>query len=58
MLRHMAETSGDESLLKARLKIREAYNAALSAGEKTRGLGGKLGTREFAEMLAARVAAL
>ncbi len=58
MLRHLAETSGDESLLQARLKIRQAYNEALKAGEKTRDLGGNLGTKEFADALATRVAAI
>ncbi|MFT7617142.1 MAG: isocitrate dehydrogenase (NAD+) [Planctomycetota bacterium] len=58
MLRHLAETTGDKDLLEARLKIRAAYNAALEAGEKTRDLGGDLGTREFAAALSRRVAAL
>lgn len=58
MLRHMAEKTGDKSLLEARLKIRSAYNAALEAGEKTRDLGGDLGTREFAAALSRRVAEL
>ena len=58
MLRHLAETSGDDALLAARLKIRDAYNEALKAGEKTRDLGGSLGTREFADALVRRVASL
>ncbi len=56
MLRHMAEKTGDESLFAARERIRAAYNAALEAGEKTRDLGGSLGTREFTDALIARIA--
>ena len=55
MLRHLAEKTGDESLLAAREKIRAAYNEALEAGEKTRDLGGDLGTQEFADALIKRV---
>ena len=55
MLRHLAEKTGDESLFSARERIRAAYGEALSAGEKTRDLGGELGTREFADALIARM---
>ena len=37
-------------------RIRDAYNACLVAGEKTRDLGGTLGTREFADAVIKRLA--
>jgi isocitrate dehydrogenase (NAD+) len=55
MLRHLAETRKDASCGKAADRIRDAYNAALLAGEKTRDLGGTLGTREFADVVIARL---
>lgn len=55
MLRHIAETRKDASLAKVADRIRDAYNASLIAGEKTRDLGGTLGTREFADAVIGRL---
>ncbi|MBW1906602.1 MAG: isocitrate/isopropylmalate dehydrogenase family protein [Deltaproteobacteria bacterium] len=55
MLNHIADTRGDESCRVAGSRIREAYNRALSDGQKTRDLGGELGTEEFASALIARI---
>ena len=46
--------SGDETLKSAGTTIREAYGAALAAGERTRDLGGSLGTEAFADAVIAR----
>lgn len=56
MLRHLAATRNDPSCTAAADKIRDAYNDCLVAGEKTRDLGGSLGTREFADAVIARLA--
>lgn len=55
MLRHLARTRGDQKCKDIANKIRDAYNACLVAGEKTRDLGGELGTREFADAVIARL---
>ena len=57
MLRHIAATRKDESCTAVANRIRDAYNACLVAGEKTRDLGGTppLGTREFADAVIARL---
>jgi isocitrate dehydrogenase (NAD+) len=55
MLRHLAETRKDAGCGKAADRVRDAYNAALLAGEKTRDLGGTLGTREFGDAVIARL---
>lgn len=55
MLRHLAKTRGDQVCKTAADRIRDAYNACLIAGEKTRDLGGELGTREFADAVIARL---
>jgi isocitrate dehydrogenase (NAD+) len=55
MLRHLAATRNDPSLTPIADRIRDAYNACLLAGEKTRDLGGNLGTREFADAVIARL---
>jgi isocitrate dehydrogenase (NAD+) len=55
MLRHLASTRKDASCDAAANRIRGAYNACLMAGEKTRDLGGTLGTREFADAVIARL---
>jgi len=57
MLNHIADTRGDESCRAAAGRIREAYNRALSDGQKTRDLGGSLGTEQFASALIARIEA-
>ncbi len=57
MLRHLANTRNDPRLTEVANRIRDAYNACLIAGEKTRDLGGTLGTREFADAVIARLTA-
>jgi isocitrate dehydrogenase (NAD+) len=52
LLRHLAASTGDEQCTLIADRIRDAYNAALIAGEKTRDLGGELGTQAFAEAVA------
>jgi len=56
MLNHIADTRGDESCRAAAVRIREAYNQALSDGQKTRDLGGALDTEEFASAVIERMA--
>jgi len=55
MLNHIADTRADESCRVAASSIREAYNRALSDGQKTRDLGGNLGTEDFASALIERI---
>ena len=55
MLNYLAETTEDNSLLDVAARIREAYDGALQAGEKTRDLGGSLGTAEFAQAVIKRI---
>jgi isocitrate dehydrogenase (NAD+) len=55
LLRHLAETRKDPTCKAAAERIRDAYNACLIAGEKTRDLDGSLGTREFADAVIARL---
>lgn len=55
MLRHLAETRSDPDLGRAADRIRDAYNACLVAGEKTRDLGGDLGTSAFTDAILARL---
>jgi isocitrate/isopropylmalate dehydrogenase len=55
MLNHIADTRADENCRAAASRIRDAYNRALSDGQKTRDLGGELGTEEFASALIQRL---
>lgn len=55
MLNHMAEQRDAPDLRAAADRIKDAYNGALEAGEKTRDLGGGLDTAGFARALIARV---
>lgn len=48
LLNHIADTRRDETCRRVASRIRDAYNDALSGGQKTRDLGGALGTDEFA----------
>ncbi len=57
MLNHNADTRHDEVCRKVAASIRDAYNRALSEGQKTRDLGGSLGTDEFAGALIDRLRA-
>lgn len=55
MLRHLGSTRDDDRCAKTADRLRDAYDACLIAGEKTRDLGGTLGTREFADAIIARL---
>lgn len=55
MLNYIAETAEDEHLPAVATRIREAYDRALQEGEKTKDLGGKLGTAEFAKAVIQRL---
>lgn len=55
MLRYIADVRNDPSCGDAADRIRDAYNDCLTNGEKTRDLGGDLGTRDFAEAVIARL---
>ena len=55
MLKHLADTRGDEACRAAGERIRRAYDRALEDGEKTRDVGGSLGTTEFARAVIARL---
>jgi len=57
MLKHLGETRGDETCMRAGERIRRAYDKALEDGEKTRDIGGKLGTTEFARAVSERLEA-
>jgi isocitrate dehydrogenase (NAD+) len=48
MLNHLADTRGDQRCRICATRIREAYNRTLSGGQRTRDLGGTLGTDAFA----------
>ncbi len=57
MLNYLAEVHVDQAEIfsSAAQRIRSAYDAALTAGEKTGDLGGELNTKEFADALIARL---
>lgn len=55
MLNHLAATRNDSKCKDASRRIKTAYNECLVAGEKTRDLGGELGTREFADAVIRRL---
>jgi len=48
MLNHLATTHGDEGCRRVSARIKAGYNKALAEGQKTRDIGGSLGTEEFA----------
>ena len=56
MLNHIADTRGDERCRISAGRIRDAYNRALSDGQKTGDLGGDLGTDGFASAVIGRMA--
>jgi len=56
MLNHIADTRSDETCRASAVRIREAYNQALSDSQKTRDLGGTLGTEAFASAVIERMA--
>ena len=55
MLNFLAETRQAPALAASAELIRKAYDACLISGEKTRDLGGQLGTSEFADAVIARL---
>ena len=55
MLNHLSDQSGDENLRAVSEKIKNAYNRTLAEGQKTRDLGGNLGTDQFAEEVIKRL---
>ncbi len=55
MLNHIADTKRDEACRTVAATIRDAYNRALSDGQKTRDLGGSLDTEGFASAVIDRL---
>ncbi len=55
MLNYLADERDDPACRTAAEKIKTAYDGALEAGEKTRDLGGQLGTDAFAQAVMARL---
>jgi isocitrate dehydrogenase (NAD+) len=55
MLKHLAEQKDDPECSKAAERIKVAYDRALSDDQKTRDLGGTLGTQEFARAVIDRI---
>ncbi len=55
MLNHLAEWRKDEGAREAAGRIKAAYDRALADGEKTRDLGGELGTEGFVDAVIARL---
>ena len=55
MLNHLGTTRGDAACTDAARRIKTAYDKALGDGATTGDLGGKLGTREFAAAVVARL---
>jgi len=57
MLNYLSETREDPACAETAQRIKDAYNQALAQGQKTRDLGGTLGTAEFAEAVVAHLGA-
>ncbi|MET0387974.1 MAG: isocitrate/isopropylmalate dehydrogenase family protein [Polyangiales bacterium] len=55
LLNHIADTREDPRCRKIATAIRQAYDTALEAGERTGDLGGSLGTEAFADAVLARI---
>ncbi|MEO7035650.1 MAG: isocitrate/isopropylmalate dehydrogenase family protein [Polyangiaceae bacterium] len=55
LLKHLADTRSDETCRKVGERIRRAYDRALEDGQKTRDIGGSLGTAEFARAVSDRL---
>jgi isocitrate dehydrogenase (NAD+) len=55
LLNHLAETRNDTAAQLAAERIKTAYNRALAEGQKTRDLGGQLGTTAFADAVIQRL---
>ena len=55
LLNHLAASRGDDTCRAVARRIRTAYNACLTAGEKTHDLGGSLGTTAFTDAVIAKL---
>ena len=55
MLNHLAEVREDSACRQVAERIKMAYNTALKDGQKTRDLGGELGTEAFADAVIQRL---
>jgi isocitrate dehydrogenase (NAD+) len=55
MLRHLGETRSDDGARQASLRVQAAFDRALLDGQKTRDLGGSLGTQDFAQAVIDRL---
>jgi isocitrate dehydrogenase (NAD+) len=55
MLDHLATTREDEDCKQASARLKSAWQTCMKTGERTRDLGGELGTREFADAVIARL---
>ncbi len=55
MLNHLADARSDATCRQVAERIKAAYNAALKEGQKTRDLGGELGTEAFADAVTQRL---
>ncbi len=55
MLNHLAETEQRPELQSAAERIKNAYNAALAAGDMTGDIGGSLDTRQFTQVVIDRL---
>lgn len=55
MLNHLADTTGDADCHQVAARVKNAYNLALAQGQKTRDLGGELGTDAFAQAVIDRL---
>ena len=55
MLNHLTDIHGNAEFAAAAERIKSAYDSCLTAGEKTRDLGGKLNTDEFAAAVIKRL---
>jgi len=55
LLNYLAKERGDAVCHQAASSVRAAYDKALADGQKTRDLGGELGTEEFADAVIARL---
>lgn len=55
MLDYLGDTRSDDRCTKVGQKVQAAYDAALADGQKTRDLGGELGTTQFAQAIIDRL---
>jgi isocitrate dehydrogenase (NAD+) len=55
LLNHLSARESEPRYREVGARIRAAYNAAIQAGEKTRDIGGELGTRAFTEAVIQRL---